>query len=188
MKKTIKYIAIACYTLLLPVFGFTADLEQREQNKTVDSEASDADRDISGEDLNNPVKRERKSKELEETDQPKEVVIKEKEVDDNSGTGQASSVERIVMPFTQWVEKRIQNTSIVKPSVFPNKNKRQQHKGISLRQAIELARREYKGTVLGAERIEEKDNLTYRIKIISKDGVIKVIEVNGFAQNKIGEQ
>ena len=73
-------------------------------------------------------------------------------------------MEEMVLPLKQWLEKTIRPDD---PQPAP---KQQQ---INLRQAIRLALRSYPGTVLSAG---EKAN-GYHIKILSKQGVVKVIHL-----------
>ena len=101
---------------------------------------------------------------------------------------QTSGIERMVMPLTHWVEEKIQNTSIIKPSAYSRKRQAQGPNHINLREAIERAQKQYTGTVLGAERISEKDQLIYRIKILSASGIVKLVEVDGSKQESEGTQ
>lgn len=87
-------------------------------------------------------------------------------------------VESFVMPFTHWVEDKIQNTDIMKPSVYVQEASPEPAKGIGLRGAIEKARAEFEGTVLSADKITSEGQLVYRVKILSKEGVVKQIEVS----------
>ena len=94
-----------------------------------------------------------------------------------------SSVERAVTPLTRWVEDIFQNTSIMKPSAF---NRELTNRGlpeelkpaVSLRQAIKSALKINSGTVLSANKISQEGGVTYKIKILSKDGVVNIISVS----------
>lgn len=179
VKKLITSTIITCYLAVLPVLGLADDAKSDDQAKPVGPYSKTI---LSKANSTNAAPKSMLSAEVVS------VEVDEEDVSDGNEAGQTSKVERVVMPFTEWVEKRIQNTSIVKPSVIPNKNKHKRLPGISLREAIERARTEHKGTVLGAERIEKENDLIYRIKIISQDGVIKIVEINGIAQNQDSEQ
>lgn len=90
-------------------------------------------------------------------------------------------IERSVMPITNWVEKKIQGTNIIKPSPYRS-NKNQQDapepNGITMRQAIVQAMDSYPGTVLSSEKTQSNGHQAYQIKILSKQGVIRIIEVS----------
>lgn len=88
-----------------------------------------------------------------------------------------SSVERFVMPFNQWVEEKMQGSSILNPTSRQQSQTIESKPGISLRQAIEQARNIQPGTVLSAERIETNGQLSYRIKILSEAGVVRMVMI-----------
>lgn len=92
---------------------------------------------------------------------------------------QDNDMERFVMPFTKWVEGKLHNS----PVVNPTKEQITQNKGASLapqvglRGAIKQALAVYPGTVLSADKSNDAGTLRYKIKIISADGVVKIITV-----------
>lgn len=86
-----------------------------------------------------------------------------------------SSAERAVMPFTNWVEDKIQDSSLLKPS--PYSKDKIKLKGKDLRTAIKYATKMYPGTVLSAKRIESDQGEQFFVKIISSEGLIKTIHV-----------
>lgn len=92
---------------------------------------------------------------------------------------QTRKIERFVMPITNWVEEKLHDSTIANPAL---KKKRQQTEpipGISLREAIELARKQHPGTILSADKIKSNESLTYRIKILSQGGVVRVLTIDG---------
>lgn len=89
-------------------------------------------------------------------------------------------IERSVMPFTNWVEKKIQGSNIIKPSPYQKKNGSTETNvtpRLSLRAAIEQAMSAYPGTVLSSDHLAKPDGQVYRIKILSSEGVIRIIEI-----------
>lgn len=89
-----------------------------------------------------------------------------------------SVIEKAVMPLTHWVEGKIQDHAIAKPQKSHNKSNDLTN-GISLRDAIRKATQQYAGTVLSAEQVQKNNQRYYRIKMLSANGVVKIIEVNG---------
>jgi uncharacterized membrane protein YkoI len=89
-------------------------------------------------------------------------------------------IERSVMPVTDWIERKIQNSKVITPSPYHNKSAEQDtaSKALNLRSAIKLATTEYPGTVLSADLIIEQGTEKFQIKILAVTGVIKVIEVD----------
>lgn len=94
---------------------------------------------------------------------------------------QTSKVERIVMPFTNWVEEKIHKSTLVNPAAHQQQQNQPSPQTISLRQAIAKALAIHSGTVLSADRIETAGELQYRIKILSPGGVLREITVSGAA-------
>jgi len=88
-----------------------------------------------------------------------------------------NSVERLITPITQWVEGKIQTISVVKPSVY-SREKNSLNVEITLREAIKLARKQFQGTILGADKVETDSDLSYQIKILSSKGIVKTITIN----------
>ncbi|PCK09325.1 MAG: hypothetical protein COA42_04785 [Alteromonadaceae bacterium] len=91
----------------------------------------------------------------------------------------SSRIERSVMPFTHWVEGQIHKTTFTKSSPQIRKNKPKTKTGISLREAISQARQQFKGTILSADKVESDKDLHYLVKILSPDGIIRQIKING---------
>jgi len=86
-------------------------------------------------------------------------------------------VERFVMPFTRWVEGKLQKSSVINPTakqVKKSKSKTSQH---TLRTAIKQALATQPGTVLSADKVKTEDGLVFKIKILSKDGVVRIVTV-----------
>ncbi len=84
-------------------------------------------------------------------------------------------IERAVMPVTRWIEEKIHN-AYKTGSTSPHSDHAKQP-GLSLREAIDLARKEHGGTVLSADRIDQQGAINYRVKILSKGGVIKMVDI-----------
>ena len=55
----------------------------------------------------------------------------------------------------------------------------------SLREAIQKAQQQYPGTVLGANRVNSLGKLMYRIKIISSEGIVEVIDIEGLKKSEL---
>lgn len=83
-----------------------------------------------------------------------------------------SKVEQLVWPFTRWVEEKVQSSPLIRS---PKETKT---KPLQLRGAIQQAVNRYPGTVLSAERQTADSADKFRIKIISKQGIVKTIWVN----------
>lgn len=93
---------------------------------------------------------------------------------------QTKRVERFVMPMTNWLEEKLQDSSVMNPA-RGNKSappKEASEKSLTLRDAIKKALSTHKGTVLSADRIEKNGNLSYRIKILSRNGVIRMVDIS----------
>jgi len=100
---------------------------------------------------------------------------------------EVNGVERLLTPITQWVEGKIQKMSVVKPTVF-SREPDNKSSGITLREAIKIASNQYQGTILGATKVEENNKLTFRIKILSSEGVVKIISVNGYQPQVLNQE
>ncbi len=84
------------------------------------------------------------------------------------------------MPMTNWLEEKLQDSSVMNPA-RGNKSappKEASEKSLTLRDAIKKALSTHKGTVLSADRIEKNGNLSYRIKILSRNGVIRMVDIS----------
>lgn len=100
---------------------------------------------------------------------------KNKNNDDTS-----NKVERMVWPFTRWIEKKVQDTPLVHVPKNGSKSSSKPKAGvIDLRTAIQRATSVYPGTVLNAEKKTRDGDVTYQIRIISDKGVVKTIPVDG---------
>lgn len=113
--------------------------------------------------------------------QPKAKIeaVTEQDKTANENPPEESKVERFVMPFTKWVEGKLHSSTMVNPikkQIAQKKGAKTGQQG-SLRAAIKEALAVYPGTVLSAEKSDESGVLRYRIKIISADGVVKIITV-----------
>ena len=94
--------------------------------------------------------------------------------DENSGS---SSIERFVQPFTRWAEDQIHDAGLIRsPQVQENTTLKQQG-ALTLREAIKHATRQYPGTVLSANKVKSGETLSFQIKIISAQGVVKTIKI-----------
>ncbi len=88
------------------------------------------------------------------------------------------NVERFIMPFTHWLEEKVQDSVIANPVEQQKRQQKNSNGKLSLRGAIERAREQYPGTVLSADRIKSEKGLSYRIKILSDDGVVRTVAVD----------
>lgn len=88
----------------------------------------------------------------------------------------ASPPERAITPLTSWVEKKIQDSELVEPSGYKRKTHDHSHKS-RMRWAIEQARAQYSGTVLSAKKTEQGGAITYHVKILSADGIVKTLDI-----------
>ncbi len=114
---------------------------------------------------------------LQVTEQPLQQTVKKPKT---------KKVERFIMPFTEWVEGKLHDSSLVNPTAKKaeggdNNTEKNQ---LTLRQAIKKALQQYPGTVLSAEKHALEHKPEYKIKILSKDGVIRVVSVPGYRQLK----
>lgn len=91
-----------------------------------------------------------------------------------------SEVERFVMPFTKWVEGKLHKSPVVNPTKeqIKKNNDNKVRPQVGLRAAIKQALSIYPGTVLSADKSVEGDVLRYKIKIISAEGVVKIVTVS----------
>lgn len=85
----------------------------------------------------------------------------------------SQKAEHFVAPFTRWAEDSIQNSELLQPS--KPKAHTPKGPGISLRQAINMARSQHQGTVLSAKYQAAENH--YLIKIISSKGVVKTLVI-----------
>ena len=114
--------------------------------------------------------------------QNKELVDKKNKdngSDDKSNKPETSEVERFVMPFTKWVEGKLHKSPVVNPTkdqIVKNSNGRKA-KQVGLRAVIKQALKIYPGTVLSADKTKDNGVLRYKIKIISAEGVVKIVTV-----------
>jgi uncharacterized membrane protein YkoI len=85
------------------------------------------------------------------------------------------SAEKFFMPVQTWLEEKAQKSSVLNPSQKNNRAK--PNTKSSLRDAIKKAQSMFPGTVLSAKRMDSRDAVFFKIKILSMDGIIKEIEV-----------
>ena len=93
-------------------------------------------------------------------------------------------VERFVMPFTRWIEGKLQDSSVVNPTSNKVKKVQSQQNQLTLRTAIKQALSQYPGTVLSADKSKLDSGLEFRVKILSKDGVIRMITIQSDEQGE----
>jgi len=86
-------------------------------------------------------------------------------------------VERFVMPFTRWVEGKLQKSSVINPTAKQAKKSQSKASQHTLRTAIKQALSLHPGTVLSADKVQQNNGLVFKIKILSKDGVIRIVTV-----------
>lgn len=84
-------------------------------------------------------------------------------------------VERFILPATRWIEQTVRKTPLIRSPEKPDTSPVGQ---IDLRTAIKQALRVYPGTVLNAEKSRTEGRMTYRVRIISAQGVVKTIAVS----------
>lgn len=86
-------------------------------------------------------------------------------------------VERFVMPFTKWIEGKLHSSPVVNPTKKQISRKSKKSNQTGLRDAIKKALKIYPGTVLSADKSTQNGTREYRIKIISKSGIVKIVTV-----------
>ena len=92
------------------------------------------------------------------------------------------TVDRFIIPLTDWVEEKVQRTTLLNSAVEARKTSQKNTKGLSLREAIKRASNQYEGTVLSAERIDQEGVLSYQVSILSKQGVVKTILIGSIIE------
>ena len=104
---------------------------------------------------------------------------------------ETSAVERATRPVATWVEERLQNSSLLQPSALSRERTEPQVGELSLREAILLAREEFSGSVLSADRISDEEGSRFSIRILSETGVLRTIDIEAQpvqqAEPEIGE-
>lgn len=96
----------------------------------------------------------------------------------DSATTEISAVERATQPAASWVEERLQSSSLLQASVYSREQSQQPAGERTLREAILLAREQFSGSVLSAERMNEDELNWFRIKILSEAGVLRLIDID----------
>ena len=89
----------------------------------------------------------------------------------------SSSIERFVQPFTRWAEDQIHDAGLIRSPSVQEKNIFEPKGSLTLREAIQHATSRYPGTVLSANKVIFEENLSYQVKIISAQGVVKTIKI-----------
>lgn len=98
------------------------------------------------------------------------------EAEENSSL-ESSAVERATKPVASWVEEKLQNSALLQPSTYSRTPTEKPVGERTLREAILLAREQFNGSVLAAERMDEEGRSWFRIKILSETGVLRMIDV-----------
>jgi len=88
-----------------------------------------------------------------------------------------SSIERFVQPFTRWAEDQIHDTGLIRSPQVAEDKPSLRYGVMTLREAIQHATQRYPGTVLSANKVLSEETLSYQIKIISAQGVVKTIKI-----------
>ena len=114
----------------------------------------------------------------------REVALDEEQESQSSdaqtpgSANRASAVERATKPIANWVEEKLQKSSLLQPSTYSRERVESPAGERTLREAILIARGEFDGSVLSAKRMSEGDQSWYRIKILSDAGVLRLIDVD----------
>lgn len=119
------------------------------------------------------------NKEPENQNKEPKTTTKDKKTEPAKNKPQDNDMERFVMPFTKWVEGKLHSSPVVNPTKeqVTKKTGASRAPQVGLRDAIKQALAVYPGTVLSADKSNDEGKLRYRIKIISADGVVKIITV-----------
>ena len=141
-----------------------------------------------------PVKNEAKPK--TQQDDPKKqknnvIKVEETELKREKKSKQNSNdkkAERFVMPFTRWVEGKLQGSSVVNPTAQKAKKAQTLKSQHTLRTAIKQALAQYPGTVLSADKTKLASGLEFKIKILSKDGVVRIITIQSDDESDKGNK
>lgn len=100
------------------------------------------------------------------------------EPEEPASSQELSAAERATQPITSWVETRLQNSSLLQPSTYSRDRPEQPTGERTLREAILLAREQFSGSVLSAERVDEDGLNEFRIKILSELGILRMINID----------
>lgn len=87
------------------------------------------------------------------------------------------TVGRYIAPVTDWIEEKVQNSTLIRSKADERKASIKKVDGISLREAIRLASEQREGTVLTARRVEEDGEVHFQVAILSDQGVVKSIRI-----------
>lgn len=96
---------------------------------------------------------------------------------------ESESFEKFVMPFTKWVEGQLHNSPLINPTQNTKTTRQNAKSQNKLRLAIKAALVEFPGIVLSATKHQKQESTVYQIKIISTDGIIKVISITDSEMN-----
>lgn len=174
MKNRIYHIVVPCCLALLSSWVTANDaLKRTEALVDITNQTDEVDEvTVDGIDVVNEI-----------SDAPTEVSEKSAARTKKSKTG---ALERAVMPVTRWIEDKIHNVYKAESSTSPTEAS--SGPAIGLREAINLAREKHGGTVLSADRIDDEGDITYRVKILLGEGIIKMVDVNGKPQALEGQE
>lgn len=101
---------------------------------------------------------------------------------EESSSTESSAVERATKPVASWVEERLQKSSLLQPSTYSRDRPEQPAGERTLREAILLAREQFSGAVLSAERMSDEERKWFSIKILSQQGIVRIIDVDAEVQ------
>jgi len=99
-----------------------------------------------------------------------------------------SRIELFVQPFTRWAEDQIHDTGLIWSPQVTEEKPPKKHVTVTLREAIQLATQQYPGTVLSANKVPDEETLSYQIKIISAQGLVKTIRITESHKNQKRKQ
>lgn len=91
------------------------------------------------------------------------------------------TVGRYIAPVTDWIEEKVQNSTLIRSKADERKASIKKIDGLSLREAIRQASEQREGTVLTARRVEEDGKVHFQVAILSDQGVVKSIRIEANA-------
>ena len=106
-----------------------------------------------------------------------EVTEAPKEPNNTQTTPKPEKVERFVMPFTKWVENKLHSSPVVNPTNNEAKRRVAANNKNQMRTAIRRALKAYPGTVLSVDKSNSGLTQIYKVKIISKSGIVKIVTI-----------
>lgn len=95
----------------------------------------------------------------------------------NKSAPKQEKVERFVMPFTKWVEGKLHNSPVINPTKDTAQRSNRSDNAGQMRRAIRRALKAYPGTVLSVDKSNQGSVWIYKVKIISKTGVVKIVTI-----------